>query len=130
MKKSHILAITLGTVVLTGTAFAASGSDTNRQNFRADSWLTIPAVYDSVTAAGYHDINEIERDRNGYEVKAIGPGGERVKLYVDPTNGEVLDVRAKRDKRARRGQWEEQRADRVDGSRGRDGDYRYDRTGR
>jgi len=130
MKKAHILAITLGAAVVAGTAFAAPGSDTNRQNFRSDSWLTIPAIYDSVTAAGYRDINEIEREKNGYEVKAVGPRGERVKLYVDPINGEVLDVRAKRDKGARRDRWEGPWADRVDGSRGRDGNDRYDRTGR
>jgi len=100
MKTSHaILAIALTTATLGGTAFAVSASDTaNRSNVTTDNWLAIPAIYAKVTAAGFNDIYEIEREDNGYEVKAIGPHGERIKLLVDPVTGEVLQSRSKQDK--------------------------------
>lgn len=120
MKKSPILAFVLGTAVVTGTAFAASvGNDVMRTSNRTDTWLTIPAIYEKVVAAGYSDIAEIERDKDVYEIKAVNSDGERVKLYVDPLNGEVLEARAKRDKRALRNQrdarwFDEHRRDRSD----------------
>ncbi|MFA7619431.1 MAG: PepSY domain-containing protein [Thiohalomonadaceae bacterium] len=120
MKKSPILAIVLGTAVVTGTAFAASdGNAAMRPSNRTDTWLTIPAIHEKVVAAGYSDITEIERDKGVYEIKAVNADGERVKLYVDPLNGEVLEARVKRDKRASRNQrdarWsDERRRDRSD----------------
>lgn len=100
MKTSHtILAIVLSAATLGGAAFAASTTDTSAAvTTQTDNWLTIPAIYEKVTAAGYHDISEIERERKGYEIKAISPSGERVKLFVDPVTGEVLDAKSKKDK--------------------------------
>ena len=100
MKTSHaILAIALTTATFGGTAFAVSASDSaNRSNAATDSWLTMPAIHAKVVAAGFNDIYEIEREYNGYEVKAIGPHGERIKLFVDPVTGEVLQSRSKQDK--------------------------------
>ncbi|MCK9530609.1 MAG: PepSY domain-containing protein [Gammaproteobacteria bacterium] len=100
MKKSSILAIILGTAVFTGTSFA--GNVVPQTSNRTDTWLTIPAIYEKVVAAGYSDIDEIELEKDGYEIKAFNADGERVKLYLDPRNGEVLDVRVKRDKRVSR----------------------------
>jgi len=99
MKTSHtIFAIALTAATIGGTAIAGSYTDrTDRANATAD-WLAIPAIYDKVTAAGYLDIHEIDRERNGYEVKAFDKDGDRVKLFVDPMNGEVLDARTKKDK--------------------------------
>ena len=45
-----------------------------------DQWLTIPAIYEKVAAAGYTAITEIEREDNSYDVEATSPGGERVDL--------------------------------------------------
>ena len=97
MKTSHtIFAAVLTAATLGGTAIAAS-SAADRENTSAD-WLTIPAIYEKVTAAGYADIHEIERERRGYDVEAYDRHGDRVELFVDPTNGEVLDVRVKKGK--------------------------------
>lgn len=97
MKTSHtIFAIALTAATLGGSAIAAS-SDTDRASVRAD-WLAIPAIYEKVTAAGYKDIHEIERERLGYDVEAYDSNGDRIELFVDPINGEVLDVRIKKDK--------------------------------
>ena len=99
MKTSHtIFAIALTAATIGGTAIAGSYTDrTDRANATAD-WLAIPAIYDKVTAAGYLDIHEIDRERNGYEVDAFDKDGYRVELFVDPINGEVLDARLKKDK--------------------------------
>ncbi|MCW8907901.1 MAG: PepSY domain-containing protein [Sedimenticola sp.] len=97
MKNSHaIFAIVLTAATLGGTAIAAS-STADRAGSDAD-WLTIPAVHEKVIAAGYNDIHEIERERSGYDVEAYDSYGGRVELFVDPINGEVLDVRVKNDR--------------------------------
>lgn len=100
MKISHAtLAIALTAATFGGTAFAVSANDAaNRSNVTTDHWLAIPAIHAMVTAAGFTDIYEIEREHNGYEVKAIGPKGERVKLLVDPVSGELLQSRTRQDK--------------------------------
>jgi hypothetical protein len=104
MKTSHaIFAVALAAATLGGGAFAAApdtGADT--AGARYEGWLTIPAIHDRVTAAGYSDISEIERERDGYEVKGRNAEGEQVKLYVDPLSGEVLDSRAKKAKSEKR----------------------------
>jgi len=97
MKTSHtIFAVVLTAATLGGTAIAASPI-ADRINANAN-WLTIPAIYEKVTAAGYKDIHEIDREHRGYDVEAYDNSGDRVELFVDPINGEVLDVRVKKDK--------------------------------
>lgn len=100
MKTSHVIfAALISAAAIGGNAFAASSTDAGaKATATSEKWLTIPAIYDKVTAAGYSDINEIERGRDGYQIKATGPEGERVKLFVDPLSGEVLDVKAKKHK--------------------------------
>jgi hypothetical protein len=56
-------------------------------------WLTIPQVHQKLEAAGYRNIEKIERERGGYEARAIDRNGERIKLYVNPQTGELLDQR-------------------------------------
>lgn len=70
-------------------------------------WLSIPQIHDTLEAAGYRNIEKIERERGNYEVKATSREGQRVKLYVHPQTGEILDLRrrdAKQDKPAGWGQ--------------------------
>ncbi|MCP4209882.1 MAG: PepSY domain-containing protein [Halieaceae bacterium] len=98
MKTSHtIFAVVLTAATLGGTAIAASAI-ADRLNANAADWLTIPAIYEKVTAAGYKYIHEIERERRGYDVEAYDNNGDRVELFIDPINGEVLDIRVKNDK--------------------------------
>ena len=52
--------------------------------------LTIAEVHEKLSALGYKDIDEIERDRGVYEVDAATSAGERVKLYVDAGSGELV----------------------------------------
>ena len=52
--------------------------------------MSLQEVLSRLGAAGIHDVEEIEREGDKYEVKAIDPQGRRVELYVDPVTGEIL----------------------------------------
>lgn len=96
MKTSHAaFAIALTAATLGGISIAGSAKDFSPVSVaQAEQWLEIPAIYEKLTAAGYSNINEIERDRDGYDVEATNPAGERVELLVDPVTGAVLDSRS------------------------------------
>lgn len=96
MKTSHAaLAVVLTAATLGGLAIAGSTNDFSPMKVaQAGQWLEIPAIHEKLTAAGYTAITDIERERNGYEVEATSPTGERVELHVDPITGAVLDSRA------------------------------------
>ncbi|CAP40429.1 PepSY domain-containing protein [Bordetella petrii] len=55
---------------------------------KAAIW-SIRQVYDSLEAAGYRDITEIELERDRYEVKARDAQARRVKLYINAHNGAI-----------------------------------------
>lgn len=54
--------------------------------------LTIRDIYDRMEAAGYRDLRQIEYDDGRYEVKAVNPRGERVKLKVNASTGVVEKI--------------------------------------
>ena len=56
-------------------------------------WLSIPEVAARLESAGYRNIEKIEREGGSYEVKATDPAGRRMKLYVHPQTGAVIDQR-------------------------------------
>lgn len=64
-------------------------------------WLSIPEVHARVESAGYRNIEKIERESGSYEVKATDPAGRRIKLYVHPQTGEVIDQHQRDAKRER-----------------------------
>ncbi|MBW7901547.1 MAG: PepSY domain-containing protein [Rhodocyclaceae bacterium] len=83
-----------------GLTLAAGGAlAAEERPAAARDGLTIPQVYQKLEAAGYRDIDEIERERRGYEVHATDRDGRRVKLDVDAKSGEVIERRY-RDQRA------------------------------
>jgi hypothetical protein len=95
------LAVSAG--LIAGGAFLApvlaqTNADTTMSS-QAD-WLTIPQLYERLEAAGYTAIDEIEREDDGYEVKATDRDGRRVEIDVHPITGEVLKTEVKRDKRS------------------------------
>lgn len=53
-------------------------------------WIGIEAALAAVTAAGYHDVREIERERYGYEAKAYDGDGRRWELKLDGATGEII----------------------------------------
>ncbi|MBI1888029.1 MAG: PepSY domain-containing protein [Nitrosomonadales bacterium] len=75
-----------------------------QDNLPADSgsqWLSIPQIYNKLEAAGYRNVEKIERERGGYEIKATDRNGERVKLRLHPQTGEIIDQRQRSSKRDR-----------------------------
>lgn len=94
MKRSTTLASLLLGATLTAGGFmlAPSFAGENRPAAPGDGqWLSIPQVHDKLQAAGYRDIEKIEREHGGYEARATDRNGQRIKLYVNPQTGEARD---------------------------------------
>ncbi|MBC2768944.1 PepSY domain-containing protein [Pusillimonas minor] len=98
-------------IALSSAALVASAIPAHAQNAPATpaaatsatspaqaQWLNIGQVHEKLVSAGYTDIREIERERGGYEAKALDKEGRQVKLYIDPRSGDVINQRT-RDKR-------------------------------
>jgi len=94
--------ITIASLIAVGVFATASFAQDNRGAGNGErQWLSIPQVHARLEAAGYRNIEKIERDRGSYEAKAIDRNGARVKLYLNPQTGEIIDQRnrsARRDK--------------------------------
>ena len=52
--------------------------------------LSMEEIVDIVNAKGLGEVYEVERERDGYEVKVEDAEGVRTKLYVDSRTGEIL----------------------------------------
>lgn len=93
MRTSQVFAVlALSATVAGGTAFltpAMSQTATPEISYERTD-LNINQVLVKLMAAGYNSVDRIERERNAYEVMAIGQNGARVKLYVDPRTGDLL----------------------------------------
>lgn len=120
-KKTAVIIALSGATALTGLAYAqvrspADGTTSaatdsmqpfqNRQTDRRgapEDWLNLGQIYDRLETAGYTDIREIERERDGYEAKARDSDGQSIKLYVEPLEGQIIDkkFRDRKDKRDR-----------------------------
>jgi len=94
MNKLHafLIATTLGSAALASTAQAqapvaspAAPAATAPQA----ALLTIRQIYDTLEAAGYRTISEIELSHLHYEVEADDAQGRRVKLHVNARTGTV-----------------------------------------
>lgn len=106
MKSTNLIAsllLTTAIAIPAALSFAAATPATAENNpaapAAATQWLSIAQVYNQLEAAGYRNIEKIERERGSYEVKATNRDGQRVKLYVHPQTGAVLDTRTRKDKR-------------------------------
>ena len=84
----------LATIFLSMSTHAEEIRSANTDQAR---WLSIPEVAARLESAGYRNIEKIEREGGSYEVKAADQAGRRIKLYVHPQTGEVIDQR-QRDK--------------------------------
>ena len=102
---SLLAIVALSTGLVAGGALLAPAIAQNADAAQAatstSKRLTIGEVHDKLVAQGYRDIDEIEREDRGFEVKAVDAEGRRVELDVDAATGEVLDTRTKSDKRDR-----------------------------
>jgi uncharacterized membrane protein YkoI len=65
-----------------------SGNDSRTGT--AGDWMSLEDAMAAVTAAGYSEVREIERDEGNYEVKARDAEGRLWELYLDGRTGEIL----------------------------------------
>lgn len=109
-----LLSVALATGLLTaGVTVAPSFADDRRAPATEAQWLPLPKLLERLAAGGYRDIEKIERERGRYEVRATDRQGARVKLYLHPQSGELIDQRQER-------RWRERDVSSSD-SRPRDG---------
>lgn len=69
---------------------------------RGGSWLPIPRLIDKLEAAGYRNIEKIEREHGRYEVRATNRQGARSKLLLDARTGEFVGEQRSYERRDRR----------------------------
>lgn len=74
-----------------GVTLAPSFADDRRLPAAETQWLPLPKLLERLEAGGYRDIEKVERERGRYEVRATDRLGARVKLYLHPQSGEVID---------------------------------------
>jgi uncharacterized membrane protein YkoI len=91
-------AVGLGAALVLGAGIVASASERGEAGKYREhseysgggSYLPVEEIVARLKQRGYTDIYEIERERGAYEVKARGPEGRPVELYLDPRTGEVI----------------------------------------
>jgi hypothetical protein len=95
--------LTLSTLAVAGTLLTAMAvtlparaSDHRTAAATEQPWLPIPQIYAKLEAAGYRNIEKIEREHGSYEVRATDRQGARVRLDVHPQTGVILERGARR----------------------------------
>ena len=78
-------------LIVCGLLAAPVCADDRRAGNGERQWLSIAQVHARLESAGYRNIEKIERESGRYEVKATTADGERIKLYVHPHSGAVID---------------------------------------
>lgn len=92
--QAFLIAATLGSAALASTAQAqaqapAASPAAPAATAPQAALLTIRQIYDTLEAAGYRAISEIELSHLHYEVEADDAQGRRVKLHVNARTGAV-----------------------------------------
>ena len=106
-------------IVIGAGSALASDDDGGRCGAAGGQWLKTSAIAAKIEAKGYK-VRKIERERNCYEVYAIGDQG-RVELYVRPDTGDIVRTKTKSGLIENR-KFEDSSSD---DSRGYDDDERY-----
>jgi hypothetical protein len=95
--------LTLSTLAVVGTLLTAMAftlparaSDRKTAATTEQPWLPIPQIYAKLEAAGYRNIEKIEREHGTYEVRATDGQGARVRLDVHPQTGAILERGARK----------------------------------
>jgi hypothetical protein len=75
-----------------GFALAPSFAGEGRSAPAAErQWLSIGQVHQKLEAAGFRNVEKIEREHGVYEARATDRNGARVKLTINPQTGEVTE---------------------------------------
>ena len=84
-----VSSITVAASLIAAPAFASKIScDSGPQ----DGWMSKEAILETAKGLGY-DTRAVKVERGCYEVYAISPKGERVEMFFNPTNGELVGVK-------------------------------------
>lgn len=100
--RSALLALALlagGTAAATAFAGEARPVATTTATNGERQWLSIGQVFDRLEAAGYRQIEKIEREDGRYEARATDRNGVRSKLYIHPQTGEIRERGSERMRR-------------------------------
>ncbi len=99
-----MFSLVLGVGLLAGgIALAPSLAEEKRTTPAAErQWISIAQVHQKLEAAGYRNVEKIEREHGVYEARATDRNGVRVKLSINPQTGELTD-RSERRERDREG---------------------------
>jgi hypothetical protein len=86
------LAIVAATGIAAFAGVAAADNDELKCTSAAQSaWMSQDATKDLLKQQGYQDVRKIKvTEGNCYEVYAIDAQGEKVEVYLDPTNGSLV----------------------------------------
>lgn len=99
--RTLIATLVIATGALAASAVVAPGFAQTQAAAQATApTLNIAQVHARLEVAGYREIDEIERKRDHYEVKALSADGRRVELKVDPATAEVRKSEPKHDRRS------------------------------
>lgn len=96
-----ILALSTGLIGGTAILSPAFAQTVTPAVSYTQSDLTKAQVEVILMAAGYGNIDRIERERDAFEVKTSDKNGAHVKLHVDPQTGEILKTGRKERSRDR-----------------------------
>lgn len=83
----------LGSILAAGLTFSspvAADEGRDRDLGQNRAWLPMQGLIGKLDAAGYRNVEKIEREHGRYEVRAINRDGERVKLHLDAQTGELI----------------------------------------
>lgn len=88
-----LISLLLGAgLIAGGSALAPSFAEESRSAPAAErQWLSIGQVHQKLEAAGFRNVEKIEREHGLYEARATDRNGVRVKLHINPQTGEVTD---------------------------------------
>jgi hypothetical protein len=100
--KTILSAIAVTATLAVGGLFLSPSFAKDNDSPAGRQWLSIAQVADRLDAAGYRNIEEIEREHGGYEVRATDRDGRRVKLRLNPWTGEVEQGQVQRKRHDRR----------------------------
>ncbi len=92
------ITLTLSTLAVVGTLLTAMAvtlparaSDRKTPASTEQPWLPISQIHVKLEAAGYGNIEKIEREHGAYDVRATDSQGARVRLDVHPQTGAILE---------------------------------------
>jgi hypothetical protein len=80
-------------MIMIGSTIAAASSGMvgkSEQSVAAAEGMSIELLIGHLKELGYTSIEEIERERDYYQVEARDSENREVELHVDPVSGEIL----------------------------------------